>query len=113
MYERIHTDRGFSLPELMTVLVVIAILVMIAIPVYNASTGRAGRISCLSNQRILTGAIETYRADNDAQDPADVDALLTYVTGDATPTCPADNSDGYVLLPDGSQVVCENDDHNE
>ena len=107
------TDRGFSLLEIMTVLVVIGILVAIAIPVYTSSTARVERMACVSNQRVLTGAIEQYRIDHDSADPETVHDLVPYVSHDTVVFCPVDPSYGLVLLADHSRVVCENEDHND
>jgi len=57
-------DKGFTLIELMIVILVIAILVAIAIPVYARIQDKAHKRSCQANLRILKSALETYRATN-------------------------------------------------
>lgn len=58
---RSRTD-GFTLVELMVVVLILGILVAIAVPVYNAATDRATKAACASNQRIIVNAVEAYRA---------------------------------------------------
>lgn len=55
-----HRKEGFTLIELMIVILIIAILVAIAIPVYLAVRENAMRRTCQANLRTIDGAINTY-----------------------------------------------------
>jgi prepilin-type N-terminal cleavage/methylation domain-containing protein len=70
-----RNQKGFTLVELMVVVVIIGILVAIAVPVYNNVTARAERSAVEANLRTIDGAIMTYYA----TDP--VGTALTGVAG--------------------------------
>jgi type IV pilus assembly protein PilA len=79
-------DEGFTLVELMVVVLIIGILIAIAIPVFNSARNRAERNSCYSNQRMIEGAVQTYYASVETT-PANIAALVpNYIK--ETPECP-------------------------
>lgn len=69
--KRLKNQRGFTLVELMVVVVIIGILVGIAVPSYKKVTGTAEGKACAANQRTIEGALQLYRLDNEGQLPAD------------------------------------------
>jgi len=74
--QRTNNQKGFTLVELMVVVVIIGILVAIAIPVYSNITAKANRSAVEANLRTIDGAIMMYKADqNITTDPSDVAAL--------------------------------------
>jgi type IV pilus assembly protein PilA len=55
-------DEGFTLVELMVVVLIIGILVAIAVPVFLNASANAAAKSCQANQRTIIGAISTVNA---------------------------------------------------
>ncbi len=55
-------EEGFTLVELMVVVLIIGILVAIAIPVFNAASNNARLKTCHGNMRTIEGAVEQYLA---------------------------------------------------
>lgn len=88
-YEPRTTKKGFTLIEILFVVIVIAVLAAIALGRIATTTGAAKANACKSNQAIMNTQLEQYRLDNGAW-PAN----LAVVTGsttyfpDGAPTCP-------------------------
>jgi len=77
-----RNQKGFTLVELMVVVVIIGVLVAIAVPVYSSVTLKAEKSAIEANLRTIDGAIMTYYATDDTDtalsaDNNGVDKLVT------------------------------------
>lgn len=99
---------GFTMVELMVVVLILGVLVVIAIPVFHDSKGSAQQKACYANQRTIEGAAQSYNAARNAPLPAGVvnatHALVTERFLQNGPTCPLAGSGGYYTI-DASGVV--------
>lgn len=57
-----RNNEGFTLVELMVVVLIIGILVAIAVPIFNAAKSSAQQKTCFANQRTIEGAAQQYAA---------------------------------------------------
>lgn len=92
MFGRI-TKKGFTLIEILFVVIIIAVLAAVAIGRIATTTATAKANACKANQAIMNAQIEQYRLDNGTWP-----ATLATVTGsaayfpDGAPACPADGA---------------------
>ena len=63
MFKFMKSKKGFTLVELMIVVVIMAILVVVAVPIYNSVTDNARAKTCLDNQRTLISNLNTIIMD--------------------------------------------------
>jgi prepilin-type N-terminal cleavage/methylation domain-containing protein len=88
-------DEGFTLVELMVVVLIIGILVAIAVPIFNAAKAGAQQKTCYANMRTVAGAYQTWLADNPtAATPANWAALTGELVPNYVKTAPACPSTG-------------------
>jgi type IV pilus assembly protein PilA len=96
-----RSKKGFTLVELMVVVVILGILVAIAVPIYNSITGDAEKKACHANLRTIDGAKTQYAASTGLTWPAD------FFQGGALPTCPdATATYSNTGATDAGQATC-------
>ena len=113
----LRRESGFSLIELMIVVLIIGILVALATPVYAQTRQTAMRRACFANQRAIQGAIIQYSARSNG----DLTAVVGVVDGNhvfidedifaGPPTCPAAPRAANPAMPtvaEGAYVVQAN-----
>ena len=80
MFKFMKSKKGFSLVELMIVVVIMAILVAVAVPIYNSVTANARKKTCIDNQRQIISSLGNYIMLNGISIPAEGDTF-TIATG--------------------------------
>ena len=108
-----EAECGFTLVELMTVLLIIGVLLTAAIPVYGLARAGAERRACHASGRIVEGAYRTYEAEYGPDAAAaltDWDELMAVLLPLYTmsePICPA----GGVYQWTDEEVLCSKHGH--
>ncbi|MDO8964913.1 MAG: prepilin-type N-terminal cleavage/methylation domain-containing protein [Coriobacteriia bacterium] len=101
------TEAGFTLVELMVVVLILAILAAIAVIAFTANREAAQRTTCFADERIIEGAHQQFESRNpDAPVPADYAALMTELVPASlakAPICPAGGAYSWTTT---ESVVC-------
>lgn len=83
-----RNEEGFTLVELMTVVLILGALVAIAIPVYSATTKQAAAVTCFASRTIVERAAATYSS-KVGTSVASVSELVSKGYLKALPVCPS------------------------
>lgn len=105
-----HKKSGFTLVEIMIVVLIIGLLAAIAIPSFAKARTRARISACINNLRQIDSAKEQYAMENNLNDGATVTntQLAPYIKG-SFPACPAGGA--YTINTIGNNPTCNIANH--
>ncbi len=111
-------NRGFTLIEILVVIIVLAVLMVIALPLYLRALRDSQRRTCRANMQAIAHAEQAYRVRSAGHAYTGNIQDLVGLTEDlqALPRCPADGSpdtDDYEIRLNGTSlptVLCDSDD---
>ena len=109
MKKTLKNKKGFTLIELMVVVVILGLLVGIAVPVYHNLTADSEAKVCNSNIHIIRSAIVMAGHDEiQVENNITIDensALKPYLIDIGDVKCPTGN--GYYRIDENGKVVCD------
>jgi prepilin-type N-terminal cleavage/methylation domain-containing protein len=108
----LRNQKGFTLMELMIVIVIIGVLAAIGVPAYRNYIDNAKKQTCAANRRTLATAVGLYMTENngDVPDEVEVDDLKDYMTNADAVKCPAG---GNYSIEDTGAVTCDAPGHRD
>ncbi len=108
---KMMNKKGFSLVELMIVVVIMGILIAVAIPLYGAITDNANNKTCASNIQTIKSNCANYYASNDQTTVSSLAQIKSMMDDEEMPVCPVDTTKAYavyVKANGGAVVECPN-----
>lgn len=107
-----RSDEGFSLVELMTIVLILGILVAVAVASYTVTTESSRRVTCLSNQRTLVGAILQYQVEHDGVFPDTLEDIHPNVQWrNGFGRCVSGNAPAFTYDKNTGEIACPTPGH--
>lgn len=98
-----HRDEGFTLVELMTVILILGVLVTIAVPAVVNSRAKAADTACLANRTIVSKSDYSYYLQNGTWSTTIQSLVGTWMK--STPVCPDGGVYAWIDTPTAEQPV--------
>ena len=104
-----RTKKGFTLIEILIVVLIIGILLAIAIPNFMKARATSRTKACVANMRQIDSAKQQWAMDNNQLGSATPTSgnILTYLSCAAMPSCP-EGATAYVIGTVDTKQVCPN-----
>lgn len=109
----LRNQKGFTLMELMIVIVIIGVLAAIGVPAYTGYVNKAKSATCDSNKRSLASAVGLYYAENSAYPSATSD-LSALMPNYADMKCAETGAQLSIISNDtGCRIYCNGTTHQD
>ena len=107
MFKFLKSKKGFTLVELMIVVVIMAILVAVAVPIYSAVTSNAKKKTCAGNCREITGQLNSYFMGKTIDKTGALEVTFDAAADDAVPAVAAADANPFMADTDFAKLFSE------
>jgi prepilin-type N-terminal cleavage/methylation domain-containing protein len=100
-------SSGFTLIEIMIVIMIIGLLATLSYPTYAKARENARRTTCLSNLRLIQGSVDMTLFESPNTSTLTLDDIRSFFSNGQIPSCPA-NGNYTVEIRDGAlKALCD------